>query len=110
MAMRWSMTSSPHDRSHHCLSVETCPGCTSRANFWARLRYEEAAALGLLAGINAVCCLQGRDPFIPGREDAYLGVLLDDVSGREHREPYRMFTSRAEHRLLLVLSIQHANA
>jgi len=63
--------------------------------------YEEAAALGLLAGINAVRRLQEREPFKPGREDAYLGVMLDDLCGREHREPYRMFTSRAEHRLVL---------
>ena len=63
--------------------------------------YEEAAGLGLLAGINAVAALRGEAPFIPAREDAYLGVLVDDVCGRDHREPYRMFTSRAEHRLLL---------
>ena len=63
--------------------------------------YEEAAGLGLLAGINAVAALRGEVPFIPAREDAYLGVLVDDVCGRDHREPYRMFTSRAEHRLLL---------
>jgi tRNA uridine 5-carboxymethylaminomethyl modification enzyme len=63
--------------------------------------YEEAAALGLLAGINAVLALRGEEPFVPAREDAYLGVLVDDVCGRDHREPYRMFTSRAEHRLLL---------
>ncbi len=63
--------------------------------------YEEAAALGLLAGINAVRWLRGEGEYVPNREDAYLGVLVDDVCGREHREPYRMFTSRAEHRLLL---------
>ena len=63
--------------------------------------YEEAAALGLLAGINAARALRDEEPYIPAREDAYLGVLVDDVSGRDHREPYRMFTSRAEHRLLL---------
>ena len=63
--------------------------------------YEEAAALGLLAGINAVRGLRGEGKYVPAREDAYLGVLVDDVCGREHREPYRMFTSRAEHRLVL---------
>ncbi len=63
--------------------------------------YEEAAALGLLAGINAAQDLRGLEPLIPAREDAYVGVLVDDVCGRDHREPYRMFTSRAEHRLLL---------
>jgi tRNA uridine 5-carboxymethylaminomethyl modification enzyme len=63
--------------------------------------YEEAAALGFLAGVNAVQGLRDAPPFVPAREDAYVGVLVDDVTGREHREPYRMFTSRAEHRLLL---------
>jgi tRNA uridine 5-carboxymethylaminomethyl modification enzyme len=58
--------------------------------------YEEAAGLGLLAGINAVHRLHGKEEYIPTREDAYLGVLVDDVCGREHREPYRMFTSRAD--------------
>jgi tRNA uridine 5-carboxymethylaminomethyl modification enzyme len=63
--------------------------------------YEEAAALGFLAGVKAVQGLRGKAPFVPGREEAYVGVLVDDVTGRDHREPYRMFTSRAEHRLLL---------
>ena len=63
--------------------------------------YEEAAALGFLAGVNAVRGLRGNAPFVPAREEAYIGVLVDDVTGRDHREPYRMFTSRAEHRLLL---------
>ena len=63
--------------------------------------YEEAAGLGLLAGINASRRLSGEAPFVPAREDAYLGVMVDDVCGRDHREPYRMFTSRAEHRLVL---------
>jgi len=63
--------------------------------------YEEAAALGFLAGVNAVQGLRGNAPLVPAREEAYMGVLVDDVTGRDHREPYRMFTSRAEHRLLL---------
>ena len=63
--------------------------------------YEEAAAQGLFAGINAVLRVRGRDPWMPKRSDAYLGVLIDDLVTRGTREPYRMFTSRAEHRLLL---------
>jgi tRNA uridine 5-carboxymethylaminomethyl modification enzyme len=63
--------------------------------------YEEAAAQGLLAGINATLKCKGREPWLPKRSDAYLGVLVDDLVTRGTREPYRMFTSRAEHRLLL---------
>ena len=63
--------------------------------------YEEAAAQGLLAGINAARQVQQREPWWPGRELAYLGVLVDDLITRGAPEPYRMFTSRAEHRLML---------
>jgi tRNA uridine 5-carboxymethylaminomethyl modification enzyme len=63
--------------------------------------YEEAAAQGLLAGINAARAVQGRDPWCPGRAQAYLGVLVDDLITRGVAEPYRMFTSRAEYRLSL---------
>ncbi len=63
--------------------------------------YEEAAAQGLMAGINAVCAIEGREPFILNRSEAYIGVLIDDLVTKGTREPYRMFTSRAEFRLFL---------
>ncbi|MFN3486571.1 MAG: tRNA uridine-5-carboxymethylaminomethyl modification enzyme MnmG/GidA, partial [Planctomycetota bacterium] len=63
--------------------------------------YEEAGGQGIVAGINAALRLQGRPPFILRRDEAYIGVLIDDLIRLEHREPYRMFTSRAEYRLLL---------
>ncbi len=63
--------------------------------------YEEAAAQGLLAGINAALSVQGKEYWCPGREQAYLGVLVDDLITQGTLEPYRMFTSRAEYRLML---------
>jgi tRNA uridine 5-carboxymethylaminomethyl modification enzyme len=63
--------------------------------------YEEAAAQGLMAGINAVLKFRGQTPCILDRSDAYIGVLIDDLITKDAREPYRMFTSRAEYRLLL---------
>ncbi len=63
--------------------------------------YEEAAAQGLWAGVNAACQIQGRAAFILDRSQAYMGVMVDDLITRGTREPYRMFTSRAEYRLML---------
>lgn len=63
--------------------------------------YEEAAAQGLIAGINAASLVLGQDPFVLKRSEAYIGVLIDDLITKSIEEPYRMFTSRAEHRLLL---------
>ena len=63
--------------------------------------YEEAAAQGLIAGINAVRKIQGKDPVVLSRNEAYIGVLIDDIVIKSTQEPYRMMTSRAEYRLLL---------
>ncbi|MBZ0180726.1 MAG: tRNA uridine-5-carboxymethylaminomethyl(34) synthesis enzyme MnmG [Melioribacteraceae bacterium] len=63
--------------------------------------YEEAAGQGLIAGINAALKIQGRKQFVLKRSESYIGVLIDDLVGKSTEEPYRMFTSRAEHRLLL---------
>jgi tRNA uridine 5-carboxymethylaminomethyl modification enzyme len=63
--------------------------------------YEEAAAQGLMAGINSVLKLRNRKSFIPGREESYIGVLIDDLVTKGVDEPYRMFTARAEYRILL---------
>ena len=63
--------------------------------------YEEAAGQGLMAGINAALAIQGREPFVLDRSQAYIGVMIDDLVTLGTKEPYRMFTSRAEYRLLL---------
>lgn len=63
--------------------------------------YEEAAGQGLVAGVNAACLVKNKEPLVLKRQDAYIGVLIDDLTTKGTKEPYRMLTSRAEHRLLL---------
>lgn len=83
------------------LEFKSIKGLFSGGQFNGSSGYEEAAAQGLVAGINAAMFLKGREPLVLDRSTSYIGVLIDDLVTKENREPYRMMTSRAEYRLLL---------